>query len=266
VKSLSSALTVEQLSIVYTMTRTQQSLCAVQDVSFSIARGEFVALIGPSGCGKTSILQALGGLQPLSHGRIRFDDQVMHGPVSQCATVFQAPALLPWRSVLGNAAYGLELRGVKPRDARPRAQAYVDLVGLRGFEQSYPHELSGGMQQRTNLARALAVEPGVILFDEPLAALDEQTRESLRQEVQRIWLQRRFTALFVTHQVSEAIFLADRIIVMSSAPGRIQAILPVPMPRPRSLSTMRSEIAAAIEDEIRGFLAGSVSSSAQRDE
>jgi NitT/TauT family transport system ATP-binding protein len=188
---------------------------------------------------------------------------MMNGPARQCATVFQAPALLPWRSVLGNAGYGLELRGVKPTDARLRAQAYVDLVGLRGFEQSYPRELSGGMQQRTNLARALAVEPGVILFDEPLAALDELTRESLRQEVQRIWLERGFTALFVTHQIGEAIFLADRIIVMSASPGRILAILPVPMPRPRALSAMRSETAAGIEDEIRALLAGSAGEGSQ---
>ncbi len=247
-------LAVEQLSVTYTMARTGKTLTAVQDVSFDVAPGKFVALIGPSGCGKTTILNAVAGLQPIRRGRIRLDGDEVARPGRERAMVFQAPALLPWRTVVGNVAYGLELQGVKRAMAQATARRYIEMVGLRGFEESYPHELSGGMQQRANLARALAVEPQVLLFDEPLAALDAQTREKMQLELQRIWLQSRVTALFVTHQISEAILLADRVLVMTAGPGRIRADLPVSLPRPRSQHDRTAPAFVALEAAIREAL------------
>ena len=167
---------------------------------------------------------------------------------------FKRPPLLPWRSVLGNVAYGLELQGAGRRAAQAHARRYVELVGLGGFEESYPHELSGGMQQRANLARALAVQPRVLLFDEPLAALDAQTRECMQLELQRIWMNSRVTALFVTHQISEAILLADRVLVMSTSPGRIKADIPVPLSRPRSHHDRSAPDFVRLEIEIRDAL------------
>ncbi|MBX2998044.1 MAG: ABC transporter ATP-binding protein [Caldilineaceae bacterium] len=245
------------VSISYTMRRTQKPLLAVNDVSFRMSEGEFVAIVGPSGCGKTSLLNAMAGLLPLAHGEIRLDGRAIQGPGSERAMVFQTPALLPWRTVMRNVVYGLELQGVNGRDARARAQQYIDLVGLRGFEESYPHELSGGMQQRVNLARALTVQPQVLLFDEPLSALDAQTREAMQFELQRIWLQQRITAVYVTHQIQEAIFLADKVIVMTPSPGRIKAVIPVDLPRPRPLRIQRTPVFVEIEDRIWGLLEAS---------
>ena len=247
-------LIVDQVSVTYTMTRTRKSLLAVQDVSFGLADGEFVALIGPSGCGKTTLLNAIAGIQPINGGRIRLNGLDVTGPGQACAMVFQAPALLPWRSVLGNVTYGLRLKGVGRHQAAERARPYIELVGLTGFEESYPHELSGGMQQRANLARALAVQPRVLLFDEPLAALDARTREKMQLELQNIWLKSQVTALFVTHQIDEAILLADRVLVLSASPGRIKANLPVPLPRPRSHHDRRMPEFVQMEAAIRDTL------------
>ena len=247
-------LSVEQLWVTYTMARTGKTLIAVQDVSFDVAQGEFVALIGPSGCGKTTILNAVAGLQPVSSGRIRVGGVEVTGPGRDRAMVFQTPALLPWRTVIGNVAYGLELQGVKRAAARAAAQRYIAMVGLRGYEESYPRELSGGMQQRVNLARALVMEPQELLFDEPLAALDALTREKMQLELQSIWLESRVTALFVTHQISEAILLADRVLVMTVGPGRILAEIPVPLPRPRSQHDRTIPAFVALEAAIREVL------------
>lgn len=248
-------LTIEKLTITYTMARTGQALTAVQDASFGVAEGEFVAIIGPSGCGKTSILNAVAGIQPISAGQIAVGGQEVRGPGRDRAMVFQSPALLPWRSMLGNVAYGLELQGVRRPEAHARARAQIDLVGLTGFEESYPHELSGGMQQRANLARALAVAPQVLLFDEPLAALDAQSRELMQMELQRVWMERRVTALFVTHQIDEAILLADRVLVMSAAPGRMVANIAVPLPRPRRQLDRSAPAFVELERDIRRVLA-----------
>jgi len=247
-------LMVEQLSVTYIMTRTQKLLSAVQDVSFTMAEGEFVALIGPSGCGKTTILNAIAGIQPASDGRIWLNGQEVTSPGRACAMVFQSPALLPWRSVLGNVAYGLQLQGISRPKSQECAGHYIELVGLKGFEECYPHELSGGMQQRANLARALAVQPQILLFDEPLAALDARTREKMQLELQNIWLKSRVTALFVTHQIDEAILLADRILVMSASPGRIKANLPVPLLRPRSHRNRYTSAFVQLEAVIRDML------------
>jgi NitT/TauT family transport system ATP-binding protein len=242
------------LSVNYVMTRTRQALQAVQDVSFSVRAGEIVAIVGPSGCGKTTLLNAIAGLVPPAHGRISIDGVEVVGPGKDRAMVFQSPALLPWRTVGRNVAYGLELQGRAVSAARTQVQPFIELVGLCGYEESYPHELSGGMQQRVNLARALAVQPKVLLFDEPLAALDAQTRDYMLLELQRIWLQAPTTSIFVTHQIREAIFLADRVVVMATAPGRIKEIIPVTWPRPRTLHLQRTVAFVELEDRIWDML------------
>jgi NitT/TauT family transport system ATP-binding protein len=244
----------DQVSLAYTMARTGEQLAAVTDCSLTVASGSFVALIGPSGCGKSSLLNAVAGLLPPQRGQVLLDGRPISGPTRSTGYVFQQSALLPWRSVLRNVAYGLELHGVDRRTAAERARRFIRLVGLNGFEESFPHELSGGMQQRANLARALAVEPQLLLCDEPLAALDAQTREAMQLELQRIWLAQPQTVLFVTHQISEALLLADRIIVMSPRPGRIIADLAVPLPRPRSLHDLRGDVCLQLEDQIRRLL------------
>ncbi|MFN2136692.1 MAG: ABC transporter ATP-binding protein, partial [Candidatus Promineifilaceae bacterium] len=182
-------LQVENLSIGYEMKRTGQPLEAVKDASFEVPDGEFVSIVGPSGCGKTSILYAVAGLITPQKGRLNLNGEPISGPGRDRGMVFQTPALFPWRTVVANIAYGLEIRGEMPRVALEKAENLTALVGLRGFEESFPNELSGGMQQRVNLARALAVEPAILLFDEPLSALDAQSREYMQAELQRIWME-----------------------------------------------------------------------------
>jgi NitT/TauT family transport system ATP-binding protein len=249
-----SELVVSHITIEYLMRKTQRRLTAVEDVSFTAPAGTFVAIVGPSGCGKTSILNAVCGLLPCASGEIRIDHDVVVGPGQGCGMVFQQPALLPWRTVLRNVAYGLELRHVDRHDAEQTAAHFIDLVGLTGFEHSYPGELSGGMQQRANLARALAVRPRVMLLDEPLSSLDALTREQMQLELQRIWMETGVTALYITHQISEALFLADEIIVMSGRPGRIRAVLAVPEPRPRALAMHRDPRVLDLEAQIHALL------------
>lgn len=249
-----SQLSVQHLAISYQMKRTRQTLEAVHDASFAVDHGEFVSIVGPSGCGKTSILHAVAGLLAPERGVMSLDGHPIQGPGRDRAMVFQSPALLPWRTVLRNVAYGLELQGMAQGEACDRARRYVELVGLHGFEESYPNELSGGMQQRANLARALAVEPRMLLFDEPLSALDAQSREHMQAELQRIWLEQRTTALYVTHQISEALFLSDRVVVMSSRPGRIKAIIPVEEERPRRLGIQRTASFLRLEEQIWSLL------------
>jgi NitT/TauT family transport system ATP-binding protein len=234
------ALRVEDLSIAYTLPRLARRLDAVKRVSFDVAAGSFVSLVGPSGCGKTSILNTVAGLLPGFEGHVAVHGRAISGPGRDRALVFQQAALLPWRTVLGNVAYGLECHGIGRAAARQRAVEFIELVALGGFEHHYPHELSGGMQQRVNLARALAVEPSLLLMDEPFAALDAQTREAMQGELMRIWSIRRSTVLFITHQIDEAAYLSDRVVVLSARPGRIKAVVDVPLPRPRSLTTKRT--------------------------
>jgi NitT/TauT family transport system ATP-binding protein len=235
------ALRVENLSIAYVVPRLARRLDAVIRVNFDVATGSFVSLVGPSGCGKTSILNTVAGLLPGFEGRVAVHGREISGPGRDRALVFQQAALLPWRTVLGNVAYGLECHGVGRAEARQRAIEFIELVALRGFEHHYPHELSGGMQQRVNLARALAVEPSLLLMDEPFAALDAQTRETMQGELTRIWSIRRSTVLFITHQIDEAAYLSDRVVVLSARPGRIKAVVDVTLPRPRSLATKRTD-------------------------
>jgi len=243
-------LTIRNLSISYTLQRQATFVHALQRVNLTVRAGEFVTLVGPSGCGKSTLLHAVAGLLPTYTGEILIDEQPIHGPGRERAMVFQAPALLPWRTVAGNVAYGLELHGLPQRQARQRAQPWIELVGLGGFAESYPRELSGGMQQRVNLARALAVQPELLLFDEPLSALDAQTREVMQVELQRIWLETRCSALYVTHQIDEAIFLADKVVVLSARPGCVQQVIPVNFPRPRQLTLKHQPAFAALTEQI----------------
>jgi NitT/TauT family transport system ATP-binding protein len=243
-------LAIRNLSVAYWSQRQNVLIHALDQITLTVAAGEFVTMVGPSGCGKSSLLHAVAGLLPTMAGEIRVADQPIRGPGRERAMVFQAPALLPWRTVRGNVAYGLELHGCSRREAGQRAQHWIDLVGLGGFAESYPRELSGGMQQRVNLARALAVQPALLLLDEPLSALDAQTREVMQVELQRIWLETHCSALYVTHQIDEALFLGDKVVVLSARPGRIQQVIPVDFPRPRRLSLKRQPAFAALTEQI----------------
>ena len=225
-------------------------LLAVDGVNLDVADGEFVAIVGPSGCGKTTFLNAVDGLLPLTSGTLSLDGRAITAPGRDRAMVFQQPSLLPWRTVMGNITYGLEIQRVSAAEARDRGRRLVELVGLRGFEESYPLELSGGMQQRVNLARALAVDPAVLLLDEPFAALDAQTRESMQLELLRVWNETRKTALFITHDIVEAVYLADRVIVFSARPGRVKIVVDVNIPRPRDLRVKRDPRFVQFETQI----------------
>ena len=206
---------------------------ALGGVSLEIGNGEFFAITGPSGCGKSTFLEIVAGLVKPTSGSIYIDGKRITGPDHNRGIVFQGYALFPWRTVKGNVAYGLEEKGMDRSGIEKICQNYISLVGLSGFENHYPHELSGGMKQRVAIARALAYDPDILLMDEPFAALDAQTREVLQGELLRIWGETRKTVLFVTHNIEEAVFLADRIAVMSARPGVIKKIIEVPIPRPR---------------------------------
>ncbi len=206
---------------------------AVAPLDLTIGRNEFVALVGPSGCGKSTLLMMLAGLETPTTGHLVLDGSPVRGPHPQQAIVFQDYLLFPWKTVADNIAFGPEVRGMGTKKAMAMADYFIELVGLKGFEKRFPHELSGGMQQRVAIARALANEPKVLLMDEPFGSLDALTRESLQMELLNIWQQAQCTVFFVTHSIAEAIFLADRVMVMSRRPGRIKADLPISLPRPR---------------------------------
>ena len=201
---------------------------ALDDVTFNVTAGEFLTLVGPSGCGKSTLLDLLGGLTLPSSGRILLDGKPISGPARDRGVVFQQYALFPWRTALSNIEFGLEVAGVGRRERLEQAAHYLELVGLSAFAKRYPHELSGGMKQRVAIARSLAYGPEVLLMDEPFAALDAQTRESLQTELLRIWRQTRKTIVFITHGIDEAIVLGQRVAIMSTRPGRIKHIVDIP--------------------------------------
>jgi NitT/TauT family transport system ATP-binding protein len=213
--------------------RNRPPVNALRDLDLAIERGSFVTIVGPSGCGKSTFLNILLGLIPPDSGEMAIAGRRIAGPGPDRAMVFQEFGLLPWRTVLGNVELGLELKGVGAAERRGVCQRFVELVGLTGFTNHYPHELSGGMKQRVGLARALATGPEVLLMDEPFAALDAQTRDIMQSELLRIWQEERKTVLFVTHQIEEAVYLSDWVIVMTKRPGRIKTILNIALPRPR---------------------------------
>ena len=211
----------------------KQQIAALQDFNLDIREGEFFTLLGPSGCGKSTFLNVLAGLARKSGGSISIDGQPASGINREQGVVFQGYALFPWRTVLQNIEVGLEIRKIPKRERRESAEQFLHLVGLAGFGQRYPHELSGGMRQRVAIARSLAYSPSLLLMDEPFAALDAQTREILQSELLRIWEQHKTTIVFITHSLDEAIYLSDRIAVMTHRPGRIKSVLDIALPRPR---------------------------------
>jgi NitT/TauT family transport system ATP-binding protein len=216
------------------------SVAALERISFDIGEGDFVAVVGPSGCGKTTLLKILAGLMPPSEGDARLRGTPITGPRQDIGVVFQAPVLFPWRTVLDNVLLPIDVQGLSRERHRAAALDLLALVGLQGFERRYPWELSGGMQQRVALTRALVHDPAMLLMDEPFGALDAMTREQMNVELQRIWLERRKTVVFITHSIPEAVFLGDRVLVMSPRPGRILEDVRVELPHPRPLDVMNT--------------------------
>jgi NitT/TauT family transport system ATP-binding protein len=228
------------LCVEYERTREKSRLVALKDFNLEMWAGEFVTMVGPSGCGKSTFLNVLGGLHKPSAGEVLINGQPVTGPGPDRAMVFQDYGLLPWRTVEKNVEFGLEMRGQLDARGREQVRRYIAMVGLEGFEQSYPRELSGGMRQRVGLARALAIEPRILMMDEPFAAVDLITRELMQDELARIIAATGQTVIFITHSVDEAITLGDRLLVISNRPGRVKAVHPVDLPRPRPKGTLRS--------------------------
>ncbi len=222
----------------------------MHDLSLEVKENEFVTVIGPSGCGKTTLLRILAGLESFDAGQVIVGGQPVRGPGPDRAVVFQSFALLPWLSVIDNIAFGLKLRGVDRKGRRARAAELAQLVGLGGFEKMMPRQLSGGMQQRVGLARALAVDPQILLMDEPFGALDEQTRFLMQEELLRIWQETRKTVVFITHSMEEAVLMADRVVLISARPGRVQETITVPFARPRDRSVEKTPEFADIKDHL----------------
>src|SRR5579871_3526956 len=244
-------LEIDHLTKRYWTERNASAVLALDDVTISVEDGEFMAIVGPSGCGKTSLLNIVAGLLPYEEGSVRIDGKRVSGPGVDRSVVFQHASLLPWRTIAGNVRYGMEMQGrFDENTMKERTEYFTRLVGLSGFERHYPSELSGGMQQRVNLARALAADPVVLLMDEPFAALDAQTREFMQAELLKIWARAQKTVVFITHQINEAVYLADRVVVMSARPGRVKDVFQIPFDRPRALALKRDPQFLAIEDKI----------------
>ncbi len=241
--------------------KTYGTLDVLRGIDAAVADGEFISIVGPSGCGKTTFLRIVAGLETASSGSVQIDGQVITGPGTDRGFVFQTDSLLPWRTVFDNAMVGPEIAGRANDATKAKTRDLLKLVGLQGFENYFPRQLSGGMRQRVNLARALAVDPRILLMDEPFSALDAQTREIMQTELLRIWEQGRKTALFVTHQIDEAVYLSDRVFVFARRPGRIQEIVPIDLPRPRPLSIKRTPAFVALVDHIWGLIEEDVRSS-----
>lgn len=217
----------------YAVEGGRKQLLALNDASLSVSAEEFVCLLGPSGCGKSTILKLVAGLEKTNGGDVSMDGQQVLSPLPGCGMVFQEYALFPWHSVEQNVAFGLKLHGYAKETIDKSVSHFIRLVGLQGFEEALPRQLSGGMKQRVAIARVLAMSPKVLLMDEPFGALDSFTRMELQEELVNLWQMQGFTCLFVTHDIEEAVYLADRIVVMSPRPGRIKTIIPVPLSRPR---------------------------------
>jgi len=235
-------------------TRRGDLVHALAETTLEIGDRELVTLVGPSGCGKSTLLKLVAGLVPPSRGQIRVREQPVTGPFPDVGFVFQQPVLLPWRSVLDNVLFSVEMLGLDLRQYRMPGGDLLELTGLAGFETKYPRELSGGMQQRVAICRALLPDPSLLLMDEPFGALDAMTREEMSLELLRIWEERRKTILFVTHSIPEAILLADRVVVMSPRPGRVARVLRVDLPRPRTMELEFDPRFKAHSDEIRSLI------------
>jgi NitT/TauT family transport system ATP-binding protein len=249
-----SHLSVEDVSLVYRNTRTGSEFRALDKMSLNVEKGEFVTVVGPSGCGKSSLLMLIAALLKPSTGKIELSGKPVVAPGSDRALVFQDFALLPWRTVIKNVELGLELKGVPAEERTDVARRHIAMVGLRDFERHFPHQLSGGMRQRVGIARALSVEPEVLLMDEPFGALDAQIRTLMAVELLKIWERERKTIIFITHDIDESIYLADRVVVMSASPGRIIEEIPITLPRPRELGIRNAPEFAEYRHRIWGLL------------
>ena len=246
-------LTVENLNKKYVSHGSVTS--ALVDINLQIEEGEFVCLLGPSGCGKSTLLKIIAGLIPATSGRITINGRPVSGPGPERAVVFQDYALFPWMTVRDNVEFGLEARRLPLAQRREVSSRLLKVVGLSDFADRFPHQLSGGMKQRVSIARALAVDPSLLLMDEPFGALDAQTRQLLQDELLRIWREYRKTVVFVTHSIEEAIYLSDRIVVMTARPGRVKQIMVVPEARPRDMASVdmnqrQREVRAVLSEEI----------------
>jgi NitT/TauT family transport system ATP-binding protein len=255
---MTPAVEVTGLGKTYVDPTSGRQVRALVDINLTVNEGEFVSLIGPSGCGKTTLLKIMDGLLPYEDGSVKIEGKPLQGPGRERAVVFQSFALMPWRNVRDNVGFGLKLRGIKGPEAAATIQRYVDMVGLHGFEDSYPDQLSGGMQQRVGLARALAVDPSILLMDEPFGSLDAQTRNLLQVDLERIWEADHKTVVFVTHAMDEAVFLSSRIVIMSPRPGSIDEMIDVDLPRPRNDDTRTDprfvELSAYVWDRLRTMI------------
>jgi NitT/TauT family transport system ATP-binding protein len=238
-------------------------LQVLKDIDVTVMPGEVVALVGPSGCGKTTLFRILSGLMRSAEGGVLVGNKEVDGPNAELGFVFQNDRLLPWKTVRDNVAFGLRSRGVGRATAEAKAEEMIELVGLGGFGDSLPHQLSGGMRQRVNIARSLALEPKVLLMDEPFSALDAQTREVMQEELMEIWKRAGSTVLFITHQIDEAVFLADRVVVMRARPGRIATTIDIELPRPRLLGVKRDPRFTSYVDFIWGEIESQVRESAR---
>jgi len=248
-------LTIDNVSRVFPGMRGGEPVRALEPTSLTVAENDFITILGPSGCGKSTLLRIVAGLDRPSTGQVSLKGRAIKGPGADRGMVFQSYTLFPWLTVADNIAYGLREKGVAPAQRREIVASYIEKVGLRGFENHYPKQLSGGMQQRTAIARALANDPAILLLDEPFGALDNQTRSLMQELLLGIWERERKTVLFVTHDIEEAIFLASRVIVMTARPGRIKADIPVDLPHPRhytmKTSPAFSDLKAQLTEEIR---------------
>jgi NitT/TauT family transport system ATP-binding protein len=242
----------EGVSLVYRSKNAE--VHALDNVSLAATDREFVALLGPSGCGKSTLLKLISGLIPQSSGEIRVNGRPISGPTASIGIVFQSPLLMAWRTVLENVLLQIEIRDLRVADYRAPARDLLRLVGLDGFEDAHPHQLSGGMQQRVGLCRALIHDPDLLIMDEPFGALDAMTRELMNAELQRIWIERQKTVLFITHSISEAVYLADRVLVMSPRPGRIVGEIVVDLPRTRTVATTELPAFVHFTREVRRHL------------
>ena len=232
-------------------------LVALYNISLAIRKNEFVSLLGPSGCGKTTLIRIIAGLLPADCGEVLVNGQAVTVPGRDRCMVFQQFGLLPWRTVLSNVEFGLEIEGVPKDERSARAGQYLELVGLKGFERYYPHQISGGMQQRVGIARALSKKPDILLMDEPFGAVDAQTREQLQEELLKIWSRTDTTVVFVTHSIDEALYLSDRVVVMQARPGRIKEEVSVDLPRPRWEGDVKADPRfAQLRSQLRESLRG----------
>jgi NitT/TauT family transport system ATP-binding protein len=236
-----------------------EATIAIKNMDLEVKPGEFVSVVGPSGCGKSTLLRLIAGLVPATSGNITVFGKPVRGPVTECGIVFQQPILLDWRTVLENVMFNIDMRGLDCSAYRPRAYELLGAVGLADFVNKRPYELSGGMKQRAAIARALVHEPPLLMMDEPFGALDALTREQMRLDLERIWLDTKKTVFFITHSIDEAVLLSDRVVVMSPRPGSIETILEIDLPRPRGIAARKSAVFAAATDSITDiFLARGV--------